>query len=53
MIIEGYFLLIPSKNKSCGNSLYRNDPKISPRQVWENSADPDQTDPLIRLSDCS
>ena len=24
---------------------YRNDPKISDRQVWANSADPDQTAP--------
>ena len=25
------------------NSYYRNDPKFSDRQVWANSADPDQT----------
>ena len=25
--------------------LYRNDPKFSDRQVWANSADPDQTAP--------
>ena len=25
---------------------YRNDPKCSDRQVWANSADPDQTAPL-------
>ena len=25
------------------SKLYRNDPKFSDRQVWENSVDPDQT----------
>ena len=25
---------------------YRNDPKFSDKQVWANSADPDQTAPL-------
>ena len=28
------------------NFLYLNDPKFSDRQVWANSADPDQTAPL-------
>ena len=30
-------------------SIYRNVPKFSDRQVWANSADPDQTAPLIRI----
>ena len=29
---------------------YRNDPKFSDRQVWANSADPDQTAPLSDYS---
>ena len=28
-----------------GATSYRNDPKFSDRQVWANSADPDQTAP--------
>ena len=28
---------------------YRNDPKFSDRYAWANSADPDQTAPLIRV----
>ena len=34
------------------NIRYRNDPKFSDRQVWANSADPDQTAPskLIRAN---
>ena len=27
------------------NNIYRNDPKISDRYAWANSADPDQTAP--------
>ena len=30
-------------NKPAQSSDYRNDPKYSDRQVWANSADPDQT----------
>ena len=30
------------------NWLYRNDPKFSDRQIWANSADPDQRSSLIR-----
>ena len=29
----------------CSSSMYRNDPKFSDRQVWANSADPDQAAP--------
>ena len=31
------------------NSYYRNDPKFSDRQVWANSADPDQTAPTVAV----
>ena len=35
-------------NSGCGDKMsYRNDPKFSDRQVWENSADPDQTAPRV------
>ena len=34
-----YFLGLSSVNQ------YRNDPKFTDRQVWANSADPDQTAP--------
>ena len=30
-------------------TVYRNDPKFSDRYAWANSADPDQTAPLIRV----
>ena len=29
------------------NDVYHNGPKFSDRQVWANSADPDQTAPLV------
>ena len=32
-------------------SIYRNFPKFSDRQVWANSADPDQTAPREEQSD--
>ena len=30
----------------CIKRFYHNDPKFSDKQVWANSADPDQTAPL-------
>ena len=48
IVMYMYYLL--EKNEICvrrqnrrTNSYYRNDPKFSDRQVWANSADPDQT----------
>ena len=37
--------------KSLLESKYRNVPKFSDRQVWANSADPDQTSPKGAVSD--
>ena len=31
------------------SQMYRNDPKFLDRYAWANSADPDQTAPLIRV----
>ena len=38
---------------SLWHCLYRNDPKFSDKQVWANSADPDQTAPLLLLEEQS
>ena len=49
-IVMYMYYLLEKKNEICvrrqngrTNSYYRNDPKFSDRQVWANSADPDQT----------
>ena len=50
-IVMYMYYLLEKKNEICvrrqngrTNSYYRNDPKFPDRQVWANSADPDQTD---------
>ena len=44
------FMILDLGNVLCPeieNKNYRNDPKFSDRQVWANSADPDQIAPMV------
>ena len=50
IVMHMYYLLEKKKKEICvrrqngrTNCYYRNDPEFSDRQVWANSADPDQT----------
>ena len=50
LLMNDIVMYMEKKNEICvrrqngrTNSYYRNDPKFSDRQVWANSADPDQT----------
>ena len=44
IVMYMYYLLKNKQNARTNNyNLHCNDPKFSDRQVWANSADPDQT----------
>ena len=44
-VFGGIYLNYPHISSAFAGKSYRNDPKFSERQIWANSADPDQTAP--------